>query len=236
MIRVAVCDDDVCFTTCVEELLLHYDPLYDFEIDIYFDGDTLINGIEQGRQYELIFLDIMMVRVDGIRAAQYVRSRDKDVVIVFISGYGNYMKQLFSVHPSAFLQKPVLPEEFRDCLKSVLKEINGKMVYYSYVIKGVNFKTCLKDIVYFESKGRKIFIHTARGTDSFYKKLSEVEDEVNKSTIPFLRIHQSFLVNYHYIFGYSSAQITLLNGKTLPVSLDRQKEIRRQYNILLETK
>lgn len=38
MIRVAICDDDIVFTTRVEELILDFGRAYSFEICIYFDG------------------------------------------------------------------------------------------------------------------------------------------------------------------------------------------------------
>lgn len=48
MIRVAICDDDIVFTTRVEELILDFGRAYSFEICIYFDGYTLLESMRQG--------------------------------------------------------------------------------------------------------------------------------------------------------------------------------------------
>lgn len=53
MIRVAICDDDIVFTTRVEELILDFGRAYSFEICIYFDGYTLLEPIA-GRETVLI--------------------------------------------------------------------------------------------------------------------------------------------------------------------------------------
>ena len=68
-------------------------------------------------------------------------------------------------------------------------------------------------------------------TAYFYGKLSVVEKELADSRRYFLRIHQSFLVNYDYITKMNFFNITIsMSGKEmeLKISEDRQKEVRRQ--------
>mgnify|MGYP000325761753 CR=1 FL=1 len=57
MIRVAICDDDIVFTTRVEELILDFGRAYSFEICIYFDGYTLLESMRQGNCFDIIFMD-----------------------------------------------------------------------------------------------------------------------------------------------------------------------------------
>ena len=70
-------------------------------------------------------------------------------------------------------------------------------------------------------------------TYTFNDKLSEVEKSLENGKIPFLRIHQSYLVNYILIKSRSKADITLVNGLELPISEERQKEFSREYGKLL---
>ena len=51
--------------------------------------------------------------------------------------------------------------------------------------------------------------------------------------IPFLRVHQSSLVNYYMIRSRTKIEITLVNGKKLPISEERQKYFNQQYSHLL---
>ena len=90
----------------------------------------------------------------------------------------------------------------------------------------------LKDVVYFESRNRVVHIFLRDGSTAyFYGKLNNVEKELANSRRYFLRIHQSFLVNYDYITKMNFSNITIhMNGKEieLKISEDRQKEVRRQ--------
>ena len=60
-----------------------------------------------------------------------------------------------------------------------------------------------------------------------------MEKDLEKAKIPFLRIHQSYLVNYLLIKSRTKAEVTLVNGMKLPISEDRQKEFNRDYGKLL---
>lgn len=58
-----------------------------------------------------------------------------------------------------------------------------------------------------------------------------MEKELAESRRYFLRIHQSFLVNYDYIVKMNFYNLTIrINGKeiNLKISEDRQREVRRQ--------
>lgn len=48
MINIAICDDDMVFTTRLEELIMDFSKAYSFDICIYFDVDTLLEAVKQG--------------------------------------------------------------------------------------------------------------------------------------------------------------------------------------------
>ena len=60
-----------------------------------------------------------------------------------------------------------------------------------------------------------------------------VEKQLKNGKIPFLRIHQSFLVNYRFVQKISFTKVVLTDGTELHISEDRQKTIRAKYNELL---
>lgn len=90
------------------------------------------------------------------------------------------------------------------------------------------------DIIYFESRGRCIYIVQKDSEDKFIGKLNAIEDKVTESNNPFLRIHQSYLVNFHYIKKICFSKIELYDGRILLISEERQKMIREQYSKILK--
>lgn len=135
--------------------------------------------------------------------------------------------------PVGFLKKPLYPDQFRQCLKKALDILETRILYFSYRNHYRENKIRLKDILYFESIYRKIYIHTKQGTDYFYGKLSDIEVELENSVIPFIRIHQSYLVNYHHISQYQSSKIIMENGVELTVSAAHRACVKAKIHELL---
>lgn len=108
MLRVAICDDDLKFTGQIEALVFQESQKLGIrvETEVFSDGKTLLNSIQNGEHYQLIFIDIEMEQVDGITAARCIREIDRTVLLIYVSGYDNYLKELFEVEPFHFL--PIL--------------------------------------------------------------------------------------------------------------------------------
>ena len=75
-------------------------------------------------------------------------------------------------------------------------------------------KVKVEDIIYFESEKRIVKLHTKSDVYIVYKKLDEIEEQMEKL---FLRCHQSYLVNMREISTITSLQLDLLTGNALPV-------------------
>lgn len=85
----------------------------------------------------------------------------------------------------------------------------------------------LDDLIYIETYRHKNLFYTKNGVFSIYRKLNEIETELNG--MGFLRIHQSFLVNMQYIGKISSYLMTLTTGKELSVPKARYPNVKKQY-------
>ena len=73
MIKIAICDDDKIVASNIENLLLKISKDSELDIDIFYDGDTLVQYVNNKNNYDLIYLDIEMARKDGIEAAKNIR-------------------------------------------------------------------------------------------------------------------------------------------------------------------
>ena len=234
MLRIAICDDDSKFTRKLETLVLQESQKLGIraDTDVFSDGKTLLKSFQNGDHYELIFIDIEMEQVDGITAARRIREIDRTVLLVYVSGYDKYLKELFEVEPFRFLSKPLNHAQFDRYFKEACKRINETEVFYQFTFNKEIRKISVKDIVYFESNNRIVYIHLKDGTNEyFYGKLNNVEKELAASRQYFLRIHQSFLVNYDYIIKMNFFNFTINYARKkmeLKISEDRQKEVRRQ--------
>ncbi|MDR0220687.1 MAG: LytTR family transcriptional regulator [Lachnospiraceae bacterium] len=95
----------------------------------------------------------------------------------------------------------------------------------------------MKDILYFESVGRKVVIHLQSGEKRHFNgKLADVVQNLSESKASFLRTHQSYLVNYHHIKSRTKTEVTLTNDEKLPISEDRRKAFSSDFVKLLDSR
>ena len=173
-----------------------------------------------------------MTQMDCISAAIQLRHLDPTALLVYISGYDQYFRQLFEVGVFRFLDKPVNTEQLSECFVDACRQISDRNACFEYTCKRGFFRIPFREIVYFESDRRVIRLYLWNGEHrEFYGKLNRIEEGMKAGGRFFLRIHQSYLLNYDYVRRMDGTSVTLaINGKEiqLPISSDRQYEMSKQ--------
>lgn len=236
MIKVAVCDDENVIVNMIETMLLEAGEMnhIPLDIDVFYSGEALEKAMLKEAQYDLLYLDIHMKGENGITAAQNIRKIDDNVLIIYVSSYDKYLMELFRLDVFDFIKKPIQAEAFIKTFIAANQRICNRKIYFPFQYKYEEHKILCSEIIYFESQGRQIQIYSKSEKNEFFNgKLNEVEERLQTGKIPFLRIHQSFLVNYHWITARTRTSVTMINGQQLPISEERQKSFGQIYGRLL---
>lgn len=226
MFKIAVCDDEE--EICVELTRIIKNYSKDIEVDSYTKGKDLYDEIHTGRKYDLIFLDIEMDDMDGIRIAKSIRTdmKDYNTQIVYVSGKTSYFRELFEVQPMHFIEKPIDSEIVISDIEKAMKILKKYIGKFHYKIERTEYSIDYTDILYFESDRRKVNIYTKNGKISFYRKLSSIKEELS-ITDGFLDVHESYYINKKHIKTLKYDEVVLVNSYAVPISQSRRKEIRR---------
>ncbi|MCL2081945.1 MAG: LytTR family DNA-binding domain-containing protein [Oscillospiraceae bacterium] len=223
--RIAVCDDE---KACRDIIVGHIQGIelngLTMDITEFSSGEELISAFHNGASFDFLFLDIQMGDINGIQAANEIRSKNKNTVIFFISGFTNYVSCAFALNAFQFLIKPiridVLDNEFRRALKKYLME----RVKYTIELSNSDV-VCLeiKDITYVESSDHHIVVHTEKGKYIKRERLNDTEKFL--APYGFVRTHQSFLVNMAHIFEITQKDIILKNNTCVMVSRRKRQDV-----------
>ena len=176
-----------------------------------------------------------MDKEDGISAAKRIRVYDKNVLIIYVTSHENHMGESFVVRPFRFLVKPVNEIQMESCFKVAYEDICSGDFYFRYSYQRMNRKVPIRNILYFESNKRKVYIVTEEETLELYGKLNEIENSLKECKAAFLRVHQSYLVNYKHVKGQSYDFVVMDNGRKISISEDRRKMISEQYCSMEDT-
>ena len=119
--RIAVCDDDQAIR---EELIqLIQKQVSDVDIVRYQSGEEMISA--KGN-FDIYFLDIEMGSVSGMDLARRIREQEEGVrqrsIIIFVTGYREYMEAAFDVNAFHYLVKPIDAEKFSEVFSRAWKE------------------------------------------------------------------------------------------------------------------
>ncbi len=234
MLNIAICDGNIITVAQIEETLywISDSEHISIDIDVFYSMVSLENIFSQVKKYDLLIIDIE--NQSGVDIVKKVRECDDNVIIVTVAASDKYMTELFGLDVFAYIMKPIIKETMVKLFLDINKKIGNKLFYFVFRYKNEEFKVPCRDIMYFESKGRKITIYLKDDSVSVFNgKLSEVENRLKDEKVPFLRIHQSFLVNYHMIKSRSKTYVKLLNGTQLPISEERRKKFSKRYGNIL---
>lgn len=225
--KVAICDDDKYTTSKIESDILQIaaEKKWDFDVDVFFDGEELVEYITAGNEYDLIYLDIEMNQKDGIKAARELREQSNDSIIIYVTSHESFAKDAFEVDAFRFLTKPIDYDKFKKYLEEAVKKIEKTSGYFYYKYKKASYRIPISEIQYFQSDKRITYIFTNENEYKCYDRLNDIEKRLCSCGNCFYRTHQSFLVNPEYVRKHKYDSIELMDGTVLTISEQRRKKV-----------
>lgn len=189
------------------------------QITAFADGDELLESYSA--DWDLIFLDIEMARLDGMTAAEKIRRLDQDVLIVFITNMAQYAIKGYSVHVLDFLLKPVNVRLLSQLLlraERIVKARQRKFITLP-TPKGMT-RVSVAEIYYVEVANHTLSVVTASGSFRLRGTISGIEELLKESN--FFRCNNCYLVNLAQVSHLENG-LVVVGGHELAISRPRQK-------------
>ena len=220
---IAVVDDEKVIREDICELIEKQRP--ESSVEAFSTGEELLAS--EGR-FDIVFLDIQMDGMNGIEAARSLRKRQEETVLIFITGIKEYVFDALDLYAFQYLLKPLNEKKFVEVLDRAVKEAGRKKEKRGLFIKARNLTLDQTDILYIESRGKKVEIHTARDKESIeiYASMEELEGQLGEG---FYRCHRAYIVNMAHITEYGSDSILLTNGDKVYLAEKKYGEFVKAY-------
>ena len=164
--------------------------------------------------YDILLLDIEMDGMSGIELAKKVREHSETSVIIFITGYTDYIAEGYDVQALHYLIKPVDRTKLFSVLDKALKLIAKNERAIPIEQGGETLYVPLREIRYIEVSGNYVTVH-AKTALTVKKTLGELEKLLDDR---FARTGRSFIVNLNYIRRITKTDVFLADGETVPLS------------------
>lgn len=226
--RCLIIDDETPAHRALESHLSQFDDL-EYTASVYSGMEAL--KILQEQQFDIIFLDINMPVISGIEIMELQPNRPLTIIT---TAYSDFAVTAYKNNVIDYLIKPISFEDFANAIEKVKiyysgyalkREITNKITTISYSLNGQNISIPIHEIMYIESMGNYIKVHSCKNKLPIiiYKTLLNILNEADNTDL--VQIHRSYIVNKSYISSVGQNKIILLNTSELPIG--------RKYKILL---
>lgn len=184
-----------------------------------FENAVKAESFLRNEQVDIVFLDIEMPKLSGLDWLK--RSAIKPLVIL-TTAFPEYALEGYELDIIDYLLKPISFSRFLKAVQKAKDFISMRNAGNHSAVPSWLFVRSDKriekiepgDILYIESTGNYIHIHTKDKSIMAYLTLKGIESELPPSG--FVKIHQSFIVNFSKIEVIEGNQVKV-NNKMLPI-------------------
>ena len=231
--KICICDGKKSVHEEIKKLILSFRTEENsFEITDFSNGKEILNSYENGKNYDIVFLEIEMTDLNGIEVAERIKEISPKSIIIFVSGYTDFIFEAFRIEALHFIVKPIKEHEFNEVFDRAIKKF--LTVSSTLVLKWQSERYCIPvdEISFIEGYRRHLTVHTASRTYEAVGKLSEVFETLCHHG--FVRSHQGFIVNMHYIKNFGINDLELTDGSKVMLSVRKRQEALKIYDTFLQ--
>lgn len=191
-----------------------------FNLYTFADGDEVCENFKC--QYDVILMDIQMKRVDGLKAAEYLRRFDDRVEIIFVTNCTQYAIGGYKVHALNYILKPMSYSVFCAEVKRFTRSlVNKKESFLLISLRNDTIRLALNEIVFVECVKHKIIFHTKDGEYEIFGTMKDYESRLEKNH--FFRCNSGYLINLMMVNGVKDDMVNV-GGYDLKISRPRKKQ------------
>jgi len=236
---IGICDDEKGTCAEIENYICDFfdNSSNTVETLVWYDAETCLRDIEkytaENIKINILFMDIELPNKDGINLGGDIRNRLNlnNLHIVFISSKSSYAMELFKIHPYDFLIKPIKSDTIYDVLSKILLIDETDQRYFNYSFNKVIYNVPVGTIVYIESRGRKVCIHTSDMDVKEYN--GKLKNALKDLPGQFVMTNQSYIVNLKYVIECGSDHVKMLTNERISITSKYRKNFReslQSYN------
>ncbi len=227
--KLAIVDDEISQQNLEEKYILDWSRLNKQQVKVYkfCSSESFLFSWEDNKDYDLLILDIEMKEMNGLELAKRIRREDKDIPILFVTGYDEYMQYGYDVAAIHYLIKPLNKEKFCLVLDSLNKreESNSKILVTS---SEGNRCFLISEIMYAEARSHQCVLHLREEEILLKESFGCLEKRIMDKA-EFIKTHRAYIVNMKYVSMILKTDVLLDNREKVPLSRNTVKHVQESF-------
>lgn len=192
--------------------------------------ELLFHLADSPNRADIIYLDILMGKLNGIETAKKLRELQCSSEIIFLTTSEDFVYKAYDISPVHYLLKSKtstakFEEVFLRAMTLALKKEYDMFLCESGTTQKV---IPVKDISFFEIRKRIITVHYNGGESfDFYSTMEQLENQLLHKG--FVRIHRSYIVNLFYISQFQNNILYLKTGEKVTVGTTYMQQTKKAF-------
>lgn len=223
--HIAICEDNPTQSAYTKEFVKAWaaQRAHPVRVSAFESAESFLFQYAEDKTFDILLLDIEMGRISGVELAKQIRRDNREVQIVFITGYMEYIAEGYDVEALHYLLKPLSEEKLYSVLDRAVLRVKEKSHSLLLHMGDEMVRIPLYEIRYLEVQKNYVTIH-AQQDYQVKKPLRELEGELDDS---FFKTGRSFWVNLRFVMRTSKNEVTLKDGTQVPLSRGLYEGINR---------
>lgn len=225
--RIAICDDSRTDADYVASLVKSwaYAENITIVIEKFVSAENFLFCYEDDKNYDILLIDIEMGDMNGVEMAKKIRAQNRDVQIVFVTGYNDYIADGYDVEALHYILKPVHGEKLAEVLDRAVEKIKKHEESLFFRLPDKTIKLPLHEIRFIEVRSNYVTIHALEDI-TVKMTLSGLEKKLDDG---FFRVGRSYIVNMQYIRKITKTEVVLDGGVHVPMSRGFYEPLNRAF-------
>ena len=226
--NVWILEDEPDHAAALLEKMKAYPGSRAFAARVFSSPQALREARQAGQEPDLLLTDIRLgeEESDGISLVASL-FEGSGVPVIYITGFVEYCTKVYETDHVYFLTKPLRTDELFAALDRAVDR-RRRFLARSIAVRsgGSILRLPCEQILWLESRGRRVTVHTARGQWETNATLSRLLGPLGEE---FVSCHKSFLVNLCAVREMQPDSFLLTDGTRVPISQKRKKQAREAF-------
>lgn len=209
MYQIAIVEDSMQdvgrFNTCLQRFKEEKNA--DFSCAHFPSAEDFLEGYHS--QFDIVFMDIRMGGMDGMKAAHKLREKDQTVILIFLTSLTQYAVQGYEVDALDYILKPLTYPALEMKLTRALSRVKHSE---QEVVINAGQKTIRvpeSSLQYIEVFGHNLQYKMQTDTIRGYGTLKDVEKRLPEGH--FFRLNNQTIINLRHIQQVNGNTVTVAN-------------------------
>ena len=194
---------------------------------------SAVDYVAEGGAWSVVFMDIDLPGINGMEAAELLRTYDPVTPLIFVTNLAQYAVRGYEVDALGFIVKPVSYNSFRIPMDKAMRAVRQRVP--SLLIKtqdGIRLVP-QTDVIWVEISGHYLSWHIAGEKDPLNERGSLAQAAEKLAGGSMVSISKSVMANATHIQAIARDTLVMTDGARLAISRSKKREVMAQIAALL---